>query len=422
MAEATSSSAVARWLARAAHDPVMSAAARGLAVDLVVAVEGERSVLRLAEPCAPGTAPDPDAPRIVLSASPAAIERILSPEPPPGYHAFGALRRLAPDVAIEADPVVEAQALAALERLFELARPDARETSAAPPYERDEAAIVGRWHPLSTAAGTARIWHLAAGEAGRPPLVFLHTAGADARQFRHQLADAGLQRRHRMIAFDLPWHGGSGGVDERESPDPYRLAEADYLAWCVAAIDALAGAPAILVGCSMGAAMALTVLAERPDRVAGVVALEAPLASPGRRNPLLSDARVAGGRHNPAYVRALLAPVAPRVRRDEACAIYAQARPGIYEGDLAYYSDAYDGARIAPGVAASGRRVALLTGSYDYSAPPDSTAALAATIGGPNVRFRELDGFGHFPMIEDPERFRPHLMEALDWIGGGTER
>ena len=43
--------AVPRWLDRAPEDPVMSAAARGLAVDLVVEVDGERHVLRLSEPC-----------------------------------------------------------------------------------------------------------------------------------------------------------------------------------------------------------------------------------------------------------------------------------------------------------------------------------------------------------------------------------
>ena len=111
-------------------------------------------------------------------------------------------------------------------------------------------------------------------------------------------------------------------------------------------------------------------------------------------------------------MRALLSPTAPQARRDEACAIYAQGRPGIYEGDLYYYSDEYDGARIA----ASGRPVALLTGSYDYSAPPGSTRALARAIGTDAILFRELPGFGHFPMIEDPERFRPHFFEALDWI------
>ena len=38
------------------------------------------------------------------------------------------------------------------------------------------------------------------------PLLLPHTAGADARQWRHLLEDAGIQRHYRMIAYDLPYH------------------------------------------------------------------------------------------------------------------------------------------------------------------------------------------------------------------------
>ncbi len=51
-------------------------------------------------------------------------------------------------------------------------------------------------------------------EAGQGiPLLCLHTAGADSRQFRHVLNDREVTGRFRVIAFDLPWHGRSNPPD-----------------------------------------------------------------------------------------------------------------------------------------------------------------------------------------------------------------
>src|SRR6266851_6059454 len=51
-------------------------------------------------------------------------------------------------------------------------------------------------------------------EAGRGiPLLCLHTAGADSRQYRHLLNDASVTNRYRVIAFDLPYHGRSNPPD-----------------------------------------------------------------------------------------------------------------------------------------------------------------------------------------------------------------
>src|SRR6266481_2227344 len=43
-------------------------------------------------------------------------------------------------------------------------------------------------------------------EAGRGiPLLCLHTAGADGRQYRHLLNDPSITGRYRVIAFDMPY-------------------------------------------------------------------------------------------------------------------------------------------------------------------------------------------------------------------------
>ncbi|HMA71681.1 MAG TPA: alpha/beta fold hydrolase, partial [Xanthobacteraceae bacterium] len=67
--------------------------------------------------------------------------------------------------------------------------------------------IVGRYLPVRFDGVDYRIFVEEAG--GGVPLLCLHTAGADSRQFRHVLNDADVTRRFRVIAFDFPWHGRS---------------------------------------------------------------------------------------------------------------------------------------------------------------------------------------------------------------------
>lgn len=402
------------WIGRATADRVFAWHCRGLSLRLVLRSTQGTCGLLLSDAPRPLEAEDLERPDILIEAPQEAFDRVGQADPPPGCHSFGALLRHDTGLAISADPLPQAQALAALERLIELARPEA------PYFEghgfaHDATSVVGRRRMLRRAGGQEALVHwIESGEG--PPVVFLHTAGADSRQYLHQLADTELQGKYRMMAFDLPWHGVSSGENGCETMADYRLTEAAYLEWVCAFISKTAGEPVILVGCSMGATMALTVTARHPELIRGCIALEAPMAAPGRRSDLLTDARIADSQHNPAYVRAMLGPACPQRQRDEACAIYAQARPGIYMGDLAYYSEEYDGARIAAPLRDSARPLALLTGSYDYSASPDNTRSLCRAVASETLWFAEMPGLGHFPMIEDPTGFRPHFLNALRHI------
>ena len=66
--------------------------------------------------------------------------------------------------------------------------------------------MAGRYLRLEIEGMPYRLYFEEAGQG--IPLVCLHTAGADNRQYRHLLAI----RNHRALprlAFDLPWHGKS---------------------------------------------------------------------------------------------------------------------------------------------------------------------------------------------------------------------
>lgn len=83
------------------------------------------------------------------------------------------------------------------------------------------------------------------------PLVCLHTAGSDARQWRHMLADVNFTKNFRIIAFDMPWHGKSNPPDGWTG-DEYRLTTARYTETIRAFCKALSLDRPVVMGCSIG--------------------------------------------------------------------------------------------------------------------------------------------------------------------------
>jgi pimeloyl-ACP methyl ester carboxylesterase len=56
----------------------------------------------------------------------------------------------------------------------------------------------------------------------------------------------------------------------------------------------------------------------------------------------------------------------------------------------------------------------MLTGEYDWSNTPDMAQATADKI--PGARHKAMEGLGHFPATENPGRFVPYLVEAIEFI------
>lgn len=400
--------AVDRWLERCAVDTELAAQARGLNVSLEIAGSTNSRFVTLADPVRLDGDQFPL--RLRLRAEDAAWEQLLSGPHPPGWQSFGAIRRFNDAFAFETDSsLLEAQALAALERMLEIA---------IDPPNRPNVPV--RWSPKGidistvecavTGGKPAQIRVMTAGFG--PPILFLHTAGADSRQFLYQLGDPALAASYRLVAFDLPGHGASGLEGEfGDIPRIWRATGGQYLAWCCAAIETLCKVPPIVVGCSAGAAMALTLAARYPQLVRGTIALETPYKAQGRRTAFLDHARISNGRHNQAWVRGLMAPNSPKPHRDEACGIYQQARPGIYDEDLRFYTEEFDAGTLVDDLNRQGRSVVLCTGAYDYSATPTDAHRIADAV--TCCVARTMPDLGHFPMIESPGTFAPYLHDAL---------
>ena len=121
-------------------------------------------------------------------------------------------------------------------------------------------------------------------EAGDPkafPIVLLHGWGASAYNYRgilRPLADAG----YHAIAPDLRGHGGSSTVLGRGSWSREAMVH-----WLRRLLDALGVGECVIVGQSIGGAMALDAAARMPDRVRAVVLL-APIGFTTVRRVLLA--------------------------------------------------------------------------------------------------------------------------------------
>src|SRR5262245_3600549 len=253
-------------------------------------------------------------------------------------------------------------------------------------------------------------------DAGRGiPLLCLHTAGADSRQYRHVLNDAGVTGRFRVIAFDLPYHGRSTPPDGWWFKK-YRLTTASYLEMIRAVWRAPGREGPIVPGCAMGGAIVLKLAAEFQHELTGIVGLESSAYAPGRYNELLHHPAIHGGELCASYTYGLNSPLSPEAGRRENWWYYSQSGPGVYQGDVYFYSLDWDARADLGRIDTNRCKVALLTGEYDYSCTPEMSEAVAAAI--PGSRLVIMKGMGHFPMIENYPGFRPYLREALEHVAG----
>ncbi|MGI9412548.1 MAG: alpha/beta fold hydrolase [Hyphomicrobiales bacterium] len=275
--------------------------------------------------------------------------------------------------------------------------------------------ITGRYFTMDVAGEAVRI-HVE--EAGTGiPLVCLHTAGADSRQFRHLMTDPSVTAHYRVIAFDMPWHGKSNppaGWQDRE----YKLTTGLYRETVLAFCQAMDLHRPVVMGCSMGGRIVLHLALETPDAFRAVIALEgADRLEPYYDTEWLHRPDVHGGEIAAGYVSGQVAPQSPSEYRWETLWAYMQGGPGIFKGDLYFYwVDGHFDDRSAR-IDTARCPVYLMSGEYDSSCTPERARATAERIRG--AKLTVMEGIGHFPMSENPALFRQHILPVLDEIRTG---
>ena len=254
-------------------------------------------------------------------------------------------------------------------------------------------------------------------EAGQGiPLLCLHTAGSDTRQFRGLMNDARILEHFRVIAFDLPWHGKSSPPAGWQNTE-YRLTTRDYVDMILTMADALSLERPVAMGCSIGGRMALHLALDHPERFRAIIGLQAGAhVEPYYDLSWLHRPDVHGGEVSAGIVSGLMGPRSPEAERWETLWHYMQGGPGVFKGDLYFYTIDGDMRGRLGDIDTTRCPLYLLSGEYDYSCAPEDTLDAARRIKGAQATI--MEGLGHFPMSEDPRRFMTYLLPVLDRIRG----
>lgn len=276
--------------------------------------------------------------------------------------------------------------------------------------------IVGRYATLNISGQECRLYFEEAGSG--VPLLCLHTAGADASQYRHLMTDADITDNFRVIAFDMPWHGKSFPPDGYQDTE-YRLTTDRYTETILTVSAALDLELPVLMGCSMGGRIVLNMAAHHADRFRALIGIEcADHQTPWYDTDWLHRADVHGGEICAAIVSGLVAPQSPERYRWETLWSYQQSGPGVFKGDLFFYRQDSDYRDRAAAIDTARCPLYLLTGEYDYSCTPEDTLRTVDAI--PGAKAVIMKEVGHFPMSENPEQFRTYLMPVLNEIRATT--
>jgi pimeloyl-ACP methyl ester carboxylesterase len=295
--------------------------------------------------------------------------------------------------------------------------------------DRSDLLVDGPWEHREIAANGLRFHAATAGDG--PLMVLLHGFPENWWAWRHQLvsfADAG----YRVVALDLRGYGASD-----HTPRGYDMPS--LVSDVATVIRSLGSADAFVVGHAVGGAIAWSLAATQPKLVRRLVAVSAPHPRRLRKAVMTDPAQLSAS----AFSLSFQSPWAPErilVRNDARRVdelLHRWAAPGwpdeptsafyrraMQVGNTAYCAMEYfrwavrsaprpDGIRYASTMRAPiGVPVLQLHGSADTCVLPSSAQGSGEFVVAP-YRWRLLDGVGHFPHEEAPERFDA---EVLAWL------
>jgi pimeloyl-ACP methyl ester carboxylesterase len=274
--------------------------------------------------------------------------------------------------------------------------------------------IIGRYARFEIEGKPQRVYFEEAGQG--IPLVCLHTAGTDTRQWRHLMTDETVTRNFRVLAFDMPWHGKSyppAGFEKEE----YRLTTKGFIAAIRAFCAALELDQPVVMGCSIGGRIVLDLAAGHAKEFGALIGVQCSnYHKPWYDSSWLNRPDVHGGEVCAALVSGMMAPQSPTATVQETLWQYKQGGPGVFKGDLYFYGTEGDFRDRMHLIDPEACPIYLLTGEYDYSATPEDTLRTAAAIKGAYVEI--MKEVGHFPMSENPAQFRRYLLPVLEQIHG----
>lgn len=231
-----------------------------------------------------------------------------------------------------------------------------------------------------------------------PILLCLHTAGTDGRVWRH--FSKIMSSRYTVLVPDLPGHGKSspweGWRTTRITVDYYSQAIGKFMA-------ELDLNDVHLLGCSIGADIALSLSLTEQNRVKNSIIAE----GAGKTNTFRDEEILLT---DPYSVERAFNFCGSRSRKEnieQLLWIRTSNNRDIYISDLLAWNH-FD---IMSSLKNIRIPLTLLRGKEDPVVTSDMLKDTARLI--PSSRISELDGFGHYPMVEDPESFADVIQGIL---------
>lgn len=248
-----------------------------------------------------------------------------------------------------------------------------------------------------------QVYYEAWGDPEDPPLVCVHTAGAEGRQWE-DAAPLLAERGHHVVVPDLPGHGKSYPLDWEPTDSIHAHAES---VWSL--VEELDLDTPAVAGCSIGGDTALDLAVHHADDLRGVAALEGaarthgpamgalkhPHACPGWQNVLEYSVADSTGDDCGETVHRKLEWV-----HRSAQEVATSDLQGWREFDV---RDRLDEATVP---------VLLVRGEDDFYIQDDVFAATREGL--PDCEAVTLEGVGHYPMLEAPERTASLIGDFLE--------
>lgn len=229
-------------------------------------------------------------------------------------------------------------------------------------------------------------------------LLFIHAAGSNGHTWHRQLA--AFAEQHSPLAFDFPGHGRSAGTESLKSIEAYR----DCL---TALMDRLHLRPSVLIGRSMGGAVAMACALAHPERVRALVLV----ATAARFT--LSDATlttwkdVMRGRTQQPFTAEAFSPKTDFATVREAWVEQVKTDPRVRYFDMLACSRFDITARLA----AITVPTLIVVGRDDAITPPQCAEILHRGIAGSKLVV--IPEAGHMLPSEKPDEFHAVLSEFL---------
>lgn len=225
------------------------------------------------------------------------------------------------------------------------------------------------------------------GTTAKPPVVFIHGAGGNYTHWPYYLR---RMPGYRIFAVDLPGHGKSGGVGE-QSIFVYAKIVFDWM-------QAIGIHQAVVVGQSMGGAIALALALEYGEHVLGLG-----LVGTGARLRVMPDfldqlsKESTYGRGVNKLVELYFADSTGDVLRNKVSRQLRRTRPSVVHGDFVA-CDRFDVMDRLNEIKAP---TSVICGSEDALTPPKYARHLAESI--PNGNLTMIPKAGHMVALEQPE-------------------